>query len=176
MGFSKALLPWNNQPLLCAHLSLYRSLNLNVRVITGAHRKQLLPLLLPYSVDEIHSPNWGKEEQLDSLSLGIKDLNPEDLVVITPVDTAVPSHGCIRALIAARPPAVLSHRGLNGHPILCRVKWLQNKLHQPLYKSLVHATQVESTPSVLWNFNTPQSWMESIGTRATPVYHPPKNK
>ena len=171
MGFSKALLPWNNRPLLCAHLNLYSSLDMNIRVVTGAHSKEILPLLNQDNVERIHNSSWRTQEQRHSILLGLQGLNLQELVLIAPVDTSVPDPGEILKLIATPTPAALSYQGTTGHPIFSRVDWLLRRLNKPLCEAKSEFTQVESTNKALWNFNTPQKWLEHTGIKATPMQY-----
>ena len=169
MGFPKALLPWKGIPLLKAHIQCYLDLDLPIRLITGAHRTQLLHLWQDLSIEEVYNPEWFEDEQRHSIRKGLIGLQHHERVILSPIDTAVPESSNIEQLLSAQPPAALAHGASTGHPILAEVGWLVEHLAQPLFEAMSKATLVESPPSVLTNFNSPEAWENFSGLKALPL-------
>lgn len=123
--------------------------------------------------------NTAREsEQIDSLRLGLRNLNPgAEGVVVLPVDHPLVNGNTVEALIHAfterRPPiARAAHAGVPGHPTLFAATLFDQLLHADLpdgARSLIaaHGDKVLDVavedPGVLADIDTPDDYRRHVG-------------
>jgi len=164
MGRHKALLPVGGIPLLCAHLDALRPHTCALRVGLGAEADRLRAVL-PEDAAVILSPSWqttGPRETLLCLLEGLPDAQP---ILVTPVDVPPAPARVLSALLAAGPPALPTHGGQPGHPLLLTAGGARRALAVGTLKvAAAQATAVAvDWPGALRNLNTPADWRAWTG-------------
>jgi molybdenum cofactor cytidylyltransferase len=163
MGQPKALLPTRGllpgQTLLDAHIAALTIHCQRCCVVLGSQSAAIRSTLSP-EVEVIDNPDWEHTHLADSIALGLGAFLEEDRVLITPVDAApAPAVVCL-ALLAAGAPAVPTHQGQPGHPVLVLAGPTRRALAtHTLAQVLANAPRIE----VDWadccrNLNTPEAW------------------
>lgn len=158
MGQPKALLQVGGRSLLEAHCTalLYRCEQ--VIVISGACE---FPSRHP-SITVLQNHSWATTGSAESLALALEGLHPSAEVVITPVDVPPVPDWALDRLVETGAPAVLTHLGAWGHPVLVqagptREALASGHLRQALQK--LGATPVETAwADTTLNLNTPEQW------------------
>jgi len=159
MGTPKALLPIEGLVLINAHVAALAARCSVVRVVLGAHGQEIDAVLPPW-VERRWNPEWASTELRDSIVIGLQDSPPDALVVLTPVDVPPVPTAVLETLLAAAEPAVPTHDGREGHPVVIRVEPTRSVLTaRPLFEALSNATRVPvQWPDCTIGFNTPEAF------------------
>jgi CTP:molybdopterin cytidylyltransferase MocA len=158
MGQPKALLQLSGRSLLEAHCTalLYRCER--VIVVSGAYE---FPLLRP-PITVLQNHSWATTGSAESLALALEGLPPSAEVVVTPVDVPPVPNLVLDRLVESGAPAVLTHRGAWGHPVLIQAGPTREALgsgHLRQALQRLGATLVETDwADTTLNLNTPEQW------------------
>jgi len=92
--------------------------------------------------------------------MALKRLESSDLVFVTPVDVPPAPLKELKRLYTMGAPAVLSHKGIDGHPVFINTEHAIPGLSKgTLREYLVRANRTPTDWSgCLCNLNTPQQW------------------
>lgn len=164
MGTHKALLEVDGVPLLRCHVDGLRGHTAAIRVGLGAQADSLAAVL-PGDVEVVLNPGWdssGPRETLLRLSEG---LPAAAVLIITPVDVPPAPPRVLAALLQVGAPAVPTHGGKRGHPVVVAAGPLRAALrHGTLRDALHDAREVPVDWSdTTRNLNTPRDWSEWRG-------------
>jgi len=151
MGRPKALLEVGGVPLLLHHVRTFSTIGLRVHVVLGAY-EATLRTVLPDFVTVHHNPAWGTTGPAESAFVALQRLGP---ALVTPVDVPPARLPDLQRLLDAGGPALLRHRGVDGHPIRLDPPHPQLRLDERLRGALRIETD---DPDVVRNLNTPEEW------------------
>jgi molybdenum cofactor cytidylyltransferase len=157
MGSPKALLEWSGQPLIRAHCTAIAAAGGAVIVVLGAEAERIQGVL-PGGVDVRLNPEWSSTQMADSLRIGLEAV--EGAALITPVDVPPAPLPIIAELIASPAPAVLSHRGVDGHPVWVDASQTRESLLSlPLNHILSDVPRLDTEwTGCIRSWNTPSEW------------------
>jgi molybdenum cofactor cytidylyltransferase len=126
MGSSKALLTFGDETFLSRIARAMREGGCSRIIVVvgpaeGPESPDVASVALGIGADAVINPD-RESEQIESLRLGLRHLDPEtECVLVTPVDAPGASRAVVRSLVAAvragAPIAVPSYAGRRGHPV-----------------------------------------------------------
>ena len=162
MGSPKALLQLDAETtLLEAHVRALEARCSRIVVVVGAHPH--VADSLARRVLTVHNPRWAQTGPVESLALGLQQLDP-GRVLVAPVDTPPVSPRDLALLARSEESAVLAWEGQPGHPVLLDEVLAAALRKGPLPRGglaerLAGARQVPSDRrECTWNLNTPEEW------------------
>ena len=103
---------------------------------------------------------WAETDLAASIRLGVSGWALDTQVFMTPVDTAPAPIEVLQRMLEQGAPAVVSHNGIDGHPVLAKAGQIHTALSTAtLREALQDARRVE----VAWQganatWNTPAQW------------------
>ena len=157
-GYPKAWITYKQQPLVQAHINILKKyLPVSIVLSQRAHSEEL------HDCRIIENDSGG--DMMSSVLAGINHLEGSTQVLIIPVDTLPQPEETIQNILEHGAPAVCTHRGKTGHPILLSVEAIRGlSSDQNLQYLMKDATHCESDAHCLRNFNYPQDWEYFFGT------------
>lgn len=176
MGGPKGLLQVGGAPLVRAWVDALAPWCAEVRVVIGAEMGAQLEALTGAAptVTTVPNPNWETEDMAASLRRALERAPVPARVLISPVDVPPPPDRALRALLAAGPPAVLSHRGSPGHPALLTGACALEAVRQGTLRAATAGAIEVDTDFIgcTWNLNRPadlEAWLAATrGDEAGP--------
>ncbi|HHO52528.1 MAG TPA: hypothetical protein ENK18_17090 [Deltaproteobacteria bacterium] len=165
MGSPKGLLEISGVPLLRLHLQRMAPACDRIGVVLGAHAERHRLVLGDTPV--VLNPAWASTGPIDSLRLAVQRWGIEHTCLVTPVDVLPPSPTTLAALLAAGPPAVPTHLGQRGHPVLLGSSALRRVVGggapAGLRTILAQATEVEvADEAIAGDFDDPDAFRAAL--------------
>jgi molybdopterin-guanine dinucleotide biosynthesis protein A len=175
MGAPKPLLRWDGAPLVRWHVRALQARCATVRVVAGAHAagiREALVGLRPAAVVVDH-PRWAETDMAGSALRGLRGLDAEALVIVSPVDAAPAPTWVLDRLQAGADlhGAVGTRAGRDGHPLIARVGLLRDALGAggTLRSAVEGVPRVRLPwPDLHRNLNTPEDWSAWLGDMGSP--------
>ncbi len=159
MGQPKAWLDLDGTPLISAHIQALAQRCTEVIVVLG---DPTMNPSEPQCATVVWNPDWASTTPADSLRCALARLPKTAAVLVTPVDAPpAPTH-VLDALLDHPAPAVPTHAGQWGHPVLVPVEPTHALLSQQHLRSILEAQPTTEVPvewaDTLRNLNTPEEW------------------
>lgn len=157
MGSPKALLPLNDAPIILHHIRQMSRRCKRIVVVVGRHGEEIAAVI-PSTVQLVENPKWAQTGPAESLLLALEA--SMTLAVVTPVDVPPVKDSVLDALLRVGGPAVPSHRGEDGHPVVidgsARAVLAAGGT---LREALRSASRIPvDWPDTTRNLNTPADW------------------
>jgi CTP:molybdopterin cytidylyltransferase MocA len=131
---------------------------------------------LPADVEVVWNPEWATTHPSDSLALALATLPSEARVVVTPVDAPPVPIDVLDQLLATDAPAVPTHDGHWGHPVVLEAGLICHALAETNLRQALEAQGARTVdvawPGTLLNFNTPRDWTAWLADRLSPMNEP----
>ena len=170
MGLPKSLLTIDGEPLVCCHVQSLLAFGADVRVVLGGHadvvrnaiHQRWPPDQPDCRVECRMNDRWDRSHMADSVVVGMRGWPDSDLALVLPVDTPPTPVSVLHQLLQAGAPAVPSHDGRTGHPLLADVGSLRRACLAGSLRSLTPAPVAIATAwRDCWrNLNTPAEWAD----------------
>ncbi len=163
MGRPKALLELEGRPVLSWHCEWLGAFVDEVVVVEGGTS---LAHAVAGGARIVRNEAWATTEPRHSLLLGIAGLDPQDEVIVTPVDVPPAPANVLAALVAVAPDvvatrgAVVEYLGAPGHPIRIGGALLRSELGRgTLRDATARALRVPvEWPGAVATWNTESEW------------------
>ena len=155
MGSPKALLPWQGDALVNAHIRAFEPVCRSVIVVTGKHHAEICARIKASAII-VRNEEWATTQMADSLRMAIH--NREGTALGTPVDCEPIPQDIVSVLCEMGAPAVPQYDGEDGHPALIRIPDVRASTGH-LQSILANARRVPVHWSgTLATWNTPEQW------------------
>ena len=157
MGTPKALLPLDGVPLLHHHIRQLSRGCQRIVVVVGRHRAEIAAAT-PASIALVENPAWAQTGPAESLLLALS--RPHALAVVTPVDVPPVPDAVLDALLEVGGPAVPSHQGQDGHPVIIDHRARAVLESGGTLRAVLRSARRVSVdwPDATRNLNTPAQW------------------
>lgn len=103
MGTSKALLAWNQEPLIVSRIQALKATGQNVYVVLGASSDTIAPFVKNREVCICTNPQW-EEGMSTSIAFGVKSIRSQeqwvDGILITTIDQPLVDTSYLNAILA----------------------------------------------------------------------------